>query len=133
MIKKFKKYSLLSMSLLLVLSNFSFATQQMLCLMNEEDADIKCECMCEATAPSNQLIITDESAPCCQSNTIELQNNNNLQTYNKELPQDITSFSPSNTISDTGVQKIQSVNGFTSLADHVPRTEIPILISSLRI
>ena len=99
--------------------------------MNDED--IKCECKCETPETSNKLIITDEDSPCCQSNTIELTNNNNLQTYNKELPANITAFSPSIMIDDDNANQIFSSRSFTSLTDHIPKTEIPILISSLRI
>jgi len=117
---------------MLILSNFSFATQHMLCLMNE-DNDVKCECKCDIPAPSNMLIITNEDSPCCQSNIIELSNNNNLQIYNKELPSDITSFSPSITVSDVEVTLNNINNPFSPLTNHVPRKSIPILISSLRI
>jgi len=101
--------------------------------MNDDDSDIKCECKCETPASSNQLIITDGNLPCCQNNTIELSNNNNLQTYNKELPADITSFSPVYTISDIEVLLKDINNTFPSLTGHVTRTGIPIFISSLRI
>lgn len=129
--KIFKKYSLIGLSLLLVLSNFSYATQQMLCLMNDED--IKCECKCEVPSPSKTLVITDEDSPCCQRNTVELTNNNNLQSYNKELPSDITSYSPIITAGDFDSQSITASNQFSSQNEHVPKSEIPILISSLRI
>jgi len=101
--------------------------------MNDDDADVKCECKCETPASSNQLIITNVNSSCCQTSTIELSNNNNLQTYNKELPADVTTFSPVSTIIDLEPQFNSLNNPITSQTDHVPRAGIPILISSLRI
>jgi hypothetical protein len=105
----------------------------MFCLMNDDAADVKCECKCEAPAPSNQLIITSENSSCCQKSTIELSNSNNLQTYNKELPSDITSFSPVSFVIDSETLFNYSNSPFLSLDDQVPRAGIPILVSSLRI
>lgn len=133
MYKKAKKYSIFALSAFLIMSNFSFATQQMLCWMNL-DEDVECECTCTHSDISAGLTISDKDTPCCTHKTIELTNTNNLQTNSIELPKDITSFPPSIVGPDSGFQNISVIeNSFNSLRDHVPKSEIPILFSSLLI
>ena len=105
----------------------------MLCsMMNNDDADIKCDCIHKTQGYSDELTITGKSSPCCSSKTTELSNNNNLQTVGSELPKDITSFPPVYINTDTEVlNNFNFAVNHTDLKDHVPRTEIPILISSL--
>lgn len=131
--KKIKKYSIFTLSMLLVLSNFSFATQQMLCLMNDDDVTCTCQ-MNEKADNSNELAFTVKDSPCCSNKVIELTNSNNLQTTENKLPKDITSFSPIyiNYDSDITYNYIYD-NSFTSLKEHIPKAEIPILNSTLLI
>ena len=133
MLKKVKKYSIFALSLLLVLSNFSFATQQMLCLMN--DVDITCSCpMNEGSDSPGGLSIAAKDSPCCSNNTIELTNRNNLQIAGNELPKDITSFSAAFINLDLEFDcNSHFENSFTALKEHIPKAEIPILNSSLLI
>lgn len=131
-LRKIKKYGLFVLSLLLIFSNFSYATQQMLCLMNDDDTDIKCDCMHKSNKYKDELTISSKTTPCCSSKTVELSNNNNLQKTGTELPKDISSFSPLYISLDTEVSSsLKFEVSHTGLKDHVPRTEIPILISSL--
>jgi hypothetical protein len=131
-LKELKKYTIFVLSLLLVLSNFSYATQQMLCLMSDDD--VACECYCEKSEVSTGLIFTDANSPCCSKQTVELSNSNNLQTTANELPKDITSFSPLFVNIDLEISyNAEYYNSFSALKDHIPKTEIPILISSLLI
>ena len=53
------------------MSNFSFAAQQMLCLMSDDD--ISCNCnMSEQTDNNNELAFAVKDSPCCSYKTIEL-------------------------------------------------------------
>ena len=119
--------------MLLVLSNFSYATQQMLCLMSEE-TDIGCDCTCEQNDLSSGVILTNDSSPCCANTTNELSNTNNLQLTGNELPKDITSFATlyNNHVKDITFNSFFD-NSFSALKEHIPKTDIPILISSLLI
>jgi len=135
--KKVNKYFIFIISLLLVLSNFSFATQQMLCLMNDDadaDADVKCDCTCAYNEISQGITISNNSSPCCSTKTNELSNINNLQITGNELPKDITSFSPLyiNMLKDITFDSLIDIT-FSALKEHVPKAEIPILFSSLLI
>ncbi|HEY3249865.1 MAG TPA: hypothetical protein VGK25_01995 [Ignavibacteria bacterium] len=129
--QKIKKYWLFILSLLLILSNFSYATQQMLCLMSDGDSDIKCECSHQRQNNVSGLTISRHASPCCSSKTVELSNSNNLQTTSFELPKDVSSFSPLYIATDREVSNnFKFEVNHTGLKDHVPRTEIPILVSS---
>jgi hypothetical protein len=105
----------------------------MLCsMMDDDDADTKCDCIHKTQGYSDELTISGKSSPCCSSKTTELTNNNNLQTAGSELPKDIASFSPLFINTDFGFSSNYTfIINHTDLKDHVPRTEIPILISSL--
>ena len=120
--------------MLLVLSNFSFATQQMLCLMSD-DADIKCDCTCVDNDITSGVSISGDSSPCCSTKTNEISNTNNLQITGNELPKDITSFNPIylNLDKDISFNSLVNNSFSASLKEHIPKAEIPILISSLLI
>jgi len=96
--------------------------------------DIDCECTCEENDFPSGLIITDVSSPCCSTRTHELSNTNNLQITSIELPKDITSFPP--LFINRNLDHIYCNafdNSYTAAKEHVPKAEIPILISSLLI
>jgi hypothetical protein len=128
----FNKYFLAVLSLVLVFSNFSYATQLMFCGMTGEAS--KCECRHNSPAPAKDLSIGKDKTKCCTHQVSELSNSNQLLTVKTELPKDINAFSPMllSLAQDLDVQSIS----FTSLsADkaHIPKSDIPVLTSSLLI
>jgi hypothetical protein len=82
-----KKYLISGLSLLLVLSNFSFATQLMFCQMND-NAQV-CECIHDKSIQHSGISISKVINKCCTEETTELSNTNSLLTFKTELPQDI--------------------------------------------
>ena len=104
----------------------------MICAM--KDSDAPCGCKHKPHQPAKVLSYARESSECCSEGTVELANSNLLSTVKTELPVDITSFTPavSNIENDLS---LTSNNNFLyiSLVEHVPKDDIPILISSLLI
>jgi len=117
---------------MLVLSNFSYASQLMFCGMTGEVS--KCECKHESPISGKSLSIGKDKSRCCTHQINELTNSNLLSIVKTELPKDINSFGPLwlNLTQDLEVQNIS----FTCLSidkSHIPKSDIPILISSLLI
>ena len=130
--KVIRKYFLTSLALLLVLSNFSFATTYMLCNMGGE----KSSCCCNHNKAQHHsgLTISKVKSSCCNEGTVELSNSNLLSTVKTEQPQDISSFST--IYFDNNAPQLHSANynfKIAAVKDHVPKSDIPILISSLLI
>ncbi len=117
---------------MLVLSNFSYASQLMFCGMTGEIS--KCECRHDSPAPAKNLSIGKDKAKCCSQKVNELTNSNLLSTVKTELPKDINVFGPLslNLAHDLDIQNIS----FTSLIidkAHIPKLDILIFTSSLLI
>jgi hypothetical protein len=133
---KLKKYIVFPAAILLVLSNFSFATQQMLCLMTEDESEteLTCTCVCDEEQAPSGITLSSESTPCCQNKTMELNNSNNLQVSASHLLKDVTAFSP--TILITHVEDLSAPSKYSFIVftkEHVPRTDLPVILSSLLI
>src|SRR5258706_11782140 len=117
---------------MLIFSNFSFATTYMICSMGSDDAP--CCCKHKSSSPAKELSVITEKTSCCGTATIELANNNLLSTVKIEATADITSFSPS--ILNTNNLILHNYNiSFSHITqiEHVPKSDIPLLISSLLI
>ena len=129
---KFKKYFLTSLAFMLIFSNFSYATTYMICSMGKDDAP--CCCKHKSSSPAKELTITSEKTICCGEGRIELANTNLLSTVKIEVPADITSFSPE-LINTNNLILIDNNISFSYIAqiEHVPKSDIPILTSSLLI
>ncbi len=130
--KAFNKYFVVSLSLMLILSNFSFATQLMFCEMT---GDTKvCECKQDDVKKYDGISLTKHKSKCCNEETTELSNTNTLLSINNELNQDfytnVTLFF-NNTI-DLNQTDISSVLYYPDKS-HLPKLDIPILNSSLQI
>ena len=117
---------------MLVLSNFSYASNLMLCSMSK-NARV-CECNHENDEQNIGLSYTNENKRCCTDEITELKNTNILSTVKVELPKDITLFGAlvlslsNNVTSQNNVFVLSNID-----KEHAPRTDIPILISSLLI
>ncbi len=120
------------MSVLLVLSNFSYATQLMFCEMSN-DTEI-CECTHNTAKPYEGISITNVNTKCCQEESSELTNSNTLTTLKPELPQNINTFG--SLVLDLN-QNHEALPGsylnFSIDKSHLPKLDIPILVSSLLI
>jgi hypothetical protein len=130
--KSFSKYFVVSLSLLLILSNFSYATHLMLCAMSD-DATV-CECSHNDGNLPDELSYKKEKSGCCTSEISELTNSNLLTTVKFELPNNINSFSA--LILDLNRNSELYAGSFLNSAidkSHLPKLDIPILTSSLLI
>jgi hypothetical protein len=128
----FNKYFLAGLSLMLILSNFSYASQLMFCGMTGEIS--KCECKHDSSQPEKNLSIGKDKSKCCSHQVNELTNSNLLSTVKTELLNDINAFGPSafSLVIDLDMQK----DSFTQLSTdkaHIPKLDIPVLTSSLLI
>jgi hypothetical protein len=130
--KVIRKYFLTSLALMLILSNFSFATTYMLCNMGGEKSS--CCCNHSNTKHIAGLSISKIKSSCCNEGTIELSNSNLLSTVKTEQPQDNLGFN-SILIDNNSTQLFSANYNFklVSIKNHVPKRDIPILISSLLI
>lgn len=128
----FKKYFVVSLSLMLILSNFSFATQLMFCEMTDDSS--KCECSHKEKPVYPGISLTQEKNKCCDEKTTELTNSNTLLNYNNIQENDsyanIALFCVS-TI-DPGILNNVTFRYFPPGAYH-PQTDIPVFTSSLLI
>ncbi len=130
--KAFKKYFVVSLSLMLILSNFSFATQLMFCEMSGDDN--KCECSHIDAADYPGISFSQEKNKCCEEKTSELTNSNTLLNFNNIQEHDsfanISLFYVS-TI-DPGILNNITFRYFPQDAYH-PEIDIPVFTSSLLI
>lgn len=130
--KAFNKYFVVSLSFMLILSNFSYATQLMLCEMT---GDTKaCECKDKDVKKYDGITFNTVESKCCNEETSELSNTNTLLTNNNELNHDIyvnvTLFFNNNIDINHAVNSSVLYNPDKS---HLPNLDIPILNSSLLI
>jgi hypothetical protein len=133
---KIKKYFLSILALMLILSNFSFASTYMLCPMDKDESSCCCNHDKQHT-PGGQpggVAFSKDMNGCCSQETVELANSNLLTTVKIELPSDISSFA--SVLINTVNESLPSVNisqSYISQIEHIPKSDIPILVSSLLI
>lgn len=130
--KSFSKYFVISLSMLLILSNFSYATNLMLCAMSDDATD--CQCSHNESKLPDELSYKKEKSGCCTNEITVLSNSNLLSTVKFELPNDINSFSA--LILDLKQDSELYTSSFLNSAidkSHLPKLDIPILTSSLLI
>jgi hypothetical protein len=129
---KIRKYFIAYLSLVLILSNFSFATTLMLCKMS--NMQVSCSCT-QSLDYSSQGASLSKVNSCCESKTVELSNSNILSIVKNDLAGNFLSIidvinteSISAGLSTLIVSRITNQNSY-----HPPNSEIPILNSSLLI
>lgn len=130
--KAFSKYFVISLSLLLILSNFSYATQLMLCEMT---GDTKaCECKDNDAKKYNGISLNNVESKCCNEETTVLSNQNTLLPLNKELNNDINS-DLTIFLNNSYYLNYHNISSRTSSLDksHLPELDILIFTSSLLI
>lgn len=130
--KAFKKYFVVTLSLFLILSNFSFATQLMFCEMT---GDTKvCECKKDDVKKFDGVSLTKHKSNCCNEETTELSNSNNLVIANNDLNNDL--FPHVNIYFNNSVELIHIYSNsiqYTPDKSHLPEIDIPVFTSSLLI
>jgi len=117
---------------MLILSNFSFATQLMICEMMGDSK--VCDCAHRDNPKPDGLSLTQERNKCCNEETTELSNSNTLLNLNTEQDQDIytnISILP-NVAFDIESNFINSIK-YTPDRSYLPEIDIPIFNSSLLI
>jgi hypothetical protein len=127
----FNKYFVVSLSLMLILSNFSYASQLMFCEMT--GGTTECECRHTEHKKFDGVSLSQEKSQCCNEETTELSNTNTLLNVNQGTDQDFPvypvfiniPFGLSGNISDL----IIYFHGISQL----PKNDIPIFTSSLLI
>ena len=127
----YNKYIIASLAVLLILSNFSFATAIAVCKMGE----MKQSCCCKNESPDNskEQGISKVKITCCDEKVFDLSNTNVL-SINKA--QDCKCFLISMHFTLNGDAIItRSINNnlHYSIPDKIPKDGIPIVISSLLI
>ena len=96
--------------------------------------DAPCCCKHHKSSPAKELSVASESSACCGEGTIELANSNLLTTVKTEVPADITNFSPQNIFIENITFNYNNISfSYIAQIEHVPKSDIPILISSLLI
>lgn len=129
---KVKKYFIAYLSLVLILSNFSFATTLMMCKMSNMQSS--CSCTLEQNHSSQEASLSRVNS-CCESKTYELSNSNILSIVKDDLTGNFLSvIDIINTENITGSLSSLNVSQINyELSYHPPNSEIPILNSSLLI
>ncbi len=129
---KIKKYFIAYLSLVLILSNFSFATTLMLCKMSNMQNSCSCTQLQDYSSQATSLSKVNS---CCESKTYELSNSNILSIVKNDLTGNFLSvIDIINTESITAGLNMLNVSQITGeLSYHPPNSEIPILNSSLLI
>ena len=129
---KVKKYFIAYLSLVLILSNFSFATTLMMCKMG--NMQTSCSCTLEQDNSSQGASLSKVNS-CCESKTYELSNSNILCLVKNDLTGNFLSvIDVINTENFTaGLSTFNESRITGELTYHPPNSEIPILNSSLLI
>jgi hypothetical protein len=129
---KVKKYFITYLSLVLILSNFSFATTLVLCDM--DGGNHQCACTNLNDIGKYGLAIRSVTNSCCETKIVELTNSNVLEIL---LNNTVNPFAHVDLINtDAGNfcrMSVQDCNLHYDLSFHPPNSEIPILNSSLLI
>jgi len=93
-----------------------------------------CECNHDNEEQNSGLSYTNENSRCCIDEITELQNTNTLSTVKIDLPKDINLFSALILSLSNNVTLQNNVFVLSNIdKEHVPKLDIPILISSLLI
>lgn len=130
--KEFRKYFVVTLSLMLILSNFSFATQLMICEMMGDSK--VCDCAHRDNPKPDGLSLTQERNKCCNEETTELSNSNTLLNFNNEQDQDIyTNISIALNVTDDIENNYNNSILYIHDKSHLPEIDIPIFNSSLLI
>jgi hypothetical protein len=129
---KVRKYFITYLSLVLVLSNFSFATTLVLCEM--DGGNHQCACANSSDIGKYGLAINNVTKSCCEAKIVELSNSNVLEVLHNS---NVNPFAHVDLI-NSGVGNIcsfsvQACNLNYDFSFHPPNSEIPILNSSLLI
>jgi len=133
MFRKGKKFIIVVLSLLLILSNFSFALTYSICTMG-----MMTGCMKETCARNNHdlnkingFVLSKTKKTCCEERVSELSNSNTLlinhsSNYN-------ASFNHVSYIVDNfpTIDNNTLVHNHFTYPDKIPKNGIPIIISSL--
>jgi len=129
---KVKQYFITYLSLVLILSNFSFAVTLAFCKMNGDNA--VCSCIHKNSAEKSGLVIKKIPKSCCETKIVELSNSNLLEILNSYSGNSLFHadllISDINSIASASSQINKIYNEFSY---HPPNSEIPILNSSLLI
>jgi len=129
---KVKKYFITYLSLVLILSNFSFATTLVLCEM--DGGNHHCACVNINDIGKHGLAIKNVTPSCCEKKTVELANSNILEVL---ISNHINPLANANLINPVNNDlcniTAQVVKIHNELSHHPPNSEIPILNSSLLI
>ncbi len=129
--RNYKKYLIATLSIMLVLSNFSFVTAYSICSMGEMKEN--CGCKNETKHESTGLALSKVKKNCCEERVIELSNSNTLSIDKSFLNDWLVNLSSltlnGNSLPDNSTFLI---NHFT-FPDKIPKDGIPISISSLLI
>lgn len=98
-----------------------------------KDATV-CECNHSGEKTSDNLSFTVKGKKCCTDEITELKNSNVLSTVKVDLPKDITLFGVLMiSLSTVTLQNNAFVLSVNIDKEHVPKVDIPILVSSLLI
>jgi len=117
---------------MLILSNFSFATQLMICEMMGDSK--VCDCAHRDNPKPDGLSLTQERNKCCNEETTELSNSNTLLNFNNEQDQDIyTNISIALNVTDDIENNYNNSILYIHDKSHLPEIDIPIFNSSLLI
>lgn len=129
---KVKKYFITYLSLVLILSNFSFAVTLAFCEMNREN--IVCACSHNNSIEESGIAIKKIPNACCETKIIEFSNSNILEVLNSYSG----NFSFHADIINANLNNLNGVLShvrrvYSEFSYHPPNSEIHILHSSLLI
>ena len=129
---KVKQYFITYLSLVLILSNFSFAATLAYCKMNGDNA--VCSCIHKNTAEKSGLVINKVPKSCCETKIVELSNSNILEALNSYTGNSLFQADFINSDVNSILSALTQINRIlTEFSYHPPNSEIPILNSSLLI
>lgn len=129
---KVKKYFVVSLSLMLVLSNFSFAATLAFCKMNGDNSVCSCSHNnhTEKTGPAFKRMPNN----CCETKIVELSNINILEVLNSYSVSINFQTDIFNTDAAGHFDNLSNAGRtYNELSYHPPNSEIPILYSTLLI
>ena len=129
--KTIRKYFIPSLALLLILSNFSYATNIMLCGMS--DSQSKCECKHKVQQKFSGVGFNKVKKSCCNEKSVVLSNSNLLQIVKKECNDKCLDVI--HILSASVLIYLNSIinTSNSALPEQIPKTDIPIFTSSLLI
>jgi hypothetical protein len=129
---KVKKLFIPYLSLVLILSNFSFATTLVFCDM--DGGNDHCSCANTNDIGKYGPAIRSVTESCCETKIVELSNSNILEVLFSNTVSPLTHVNLINSVDITSFSvSAQVVKTYNELAHHPPNSEIPIINSSLLI